>query len=104
MPAEWFLNKLRLVARRAQPIACSDCFENTGVRYEAASLGKRSDSTCLRCGSVSGFKLDKGDVELLQDQFLPISAAMRLALNESFLIKGTSLASRAACSARTFQS
>ena len=43
----------------AAVVACAECFENEGIRLDAAAIGRACTSVCPRCGSVGGAKLTK---------------------------------------------
>ena len=40
-------------------VACAECFENEGLRLDAAAIGQEHPSVCARCGTEGGAKLTK---------------------------------------------
>lgn len=50
-------------------VLCSDCFEDQGLRLDAAKIGIGEDSSCPNCGSVTGMKLDRNLIEVLAHRF-----------------------------------
>jgi hypothetical protein len=50
-------------------VLCSDCFRDRGLRHDAACLGTVDDSACLNCSSVTGRKLDRGNLNRLVHGF-----------------------------------
>jgi hypothetical protein len=52
-----------------QHLACSECFEDQGLRLDALRLGEPSDERCPRCGRTQGRKLPKRALEHLAHRF-----------------------------------
>jgi hypothetical protein len=50
-------------------VLCSDCFQDQGLRLDAAKIGMGGDSSCPNCGSVTGMKLDRKLIEILAQRF-----------------------------------
>lgn len=42
-----------------EPVACSDCFSDQGLRLGAEEIGSSDSTLCPRCGSVAGRKLSR---------------------------------------------
>jgi hypothetical protein len=53
----------------SEVVACSDCFQNEGLRLDALIGGTQNDAMCERCGSVSGNKLTRSHLEILAGRF-----------------------------------
>ena len=53
----------------ATVIACAECFENEGLRLDAAAIGRACSSDCPRCGAVGGAKLTKRLLAGLAESF-----------------------------------
>ena len=53
----------------SEPVLCSNCFRDVGLRVDAATVGFVDQSICPNCQSPSGAKLDKELVRLLADRF-----------------------------------
>jgi hypothetical protein len=51
------------------PLMCSDCFQDEGLRLCALRVGQKDLSRCLNCGSQTGLKLSKRSVALTARQF-----------------------------------
>ena len=51
------------------PVACSNCFNDCGLRLDAEAIGRVADDTCPNCGSKSGKKLAKGTLDELAYRF-----------------------------------
>jgi len=47
------------MAEVLEPVACSDCFSDQGLRLDAEEIGADDSKPCPRCGSVAGRKLPK---------------------------------------------
>ena len=43
----------------AAVVACAECFENEGLRLDAAAIGREHPSVCPRCGTEGGAKLTR---------------------------------------------
>lgn len=52
-----------------EPVLCSNCLKNEGLRREAAKFGPSTADSCLRCGTRGGSKLDRPAVEELFRRF-----------------------------------
>ena len=50
-------------------ILCSNCFQDQGLKLDAAQIGGEDSSPCTNCGSTSGSKLSRGLVEALAHRF-----------------------------------
>ena len=53
----------------ATVVACAECFENEGLRLDAAAIGREHSSVCPRCGAVGGAKLTNLSVAGLAQSF-----------------------------------
>ena len=53
----------------ATVVACTECFENEGLRLDAAAIGRACSSVCPRCGAVAGAKLTKRSLAGLAQSF-----------------------------------
>jgi len=49
--------------------ACSECFQDNGLRLDAERIGVADNSACPNCGSVTGNKLTQDLVEALAHRF-----------------------------------
>ena len=52
-----------------EPVLCSNCLKNEGLRREAAKFGPSTADSCPRCGTRTGTKLDRLAVEELFRRF-----------------------------------
>jgi hypothetical protein len=43
----------------SEPLLCSECFADQGLKLAAAQIGVQSSAACPHCGSAGGAKLDK---------------------------------------------
>lgn len=78
MRGEWLLKTFRRIALGWSPestVACSNCFEDMGLRLEAMMLGRTDQSACPRCRDAFGKKPTKNDVEELQNEFFSLATA-----------------------------
>lgn len=74
-----------------QPIACSACFHDEGLRLEAEQLGIKHGGRCPHCGSSEGAHLSLVDVKALVYRFfvwgsllrVDFGGAPRIQVNES---------------------
>ena len=53
----------------AAAVACAECFENEGLRLDAAAIGREHSSVCPRCGAIGGTKLTKRSLAGLARSF-----------------------------------
>ena len=53
----------------AAVVACAECFENEGLRLDAAAIGREHSSVCPRCGAIGGTKLTKRSLAGLARSF-----------------------------------
>jgi hypothetical protein len=51
-------------------LACSDCFNDQGLRLDAGQIGIEDSSACPRCGKTTGRKLNRDYLEILAHRFL----------------------------------
>ena len=61
-----------------QPILCSKCFLDEGLRKDASAIGVTGSSPCPNCGVTSGEKLDRHLVLVLAERFFVRGTLMRL--------------------------
>lgn len=54
---------------QSEVVACSDCFQNEGLRLDAFFGGVEDESACKRCGSPAGKKLTRAHLEILAGRF-----------------------------------
>jgi hypothetical protein len=52
-----------------EPVLCSNCFNDEGLRLSSARIGQRDMSKCQNCGSQDGMKLSRKSLALLTQQF-----------------------------------
>jgi len=52
-----------------QAVLCSECFNNQGLRLDAARIGMEQEGVCPHCRAVDGRKLDRDLVETLAFRF-----------------------------------
>lgn len=52
-----------------QAVLCSKCFNNQGLRLDAARIGVEQEAVCPQCSAVDGRKLDRDLVETLAFRF-----------------------------------
>jgi hypothetical protein len=50
-------------------VACSDCFQNEGLRLDASRGGIHDETVCARCHSQQGKKLTRVHLEILASRF-----------------------------------
>ncbi len=50
-------------------VACSECFDDEGLRMDARSMGLHDSSTCPRCEACDGKKLNRDGIEKLARSF-----------------------------------
>ena len=53
----------------AAVVACAECFENEGLRLDAAAIGREHPSVCPRCAAEGGAKLTKRSLAGLAQSF-----------------------------------
>lgn len=53
----------------SQPVACSECFDDQGLRLDAWRLGEHLDLKCPKCGTTDGRKLSEGSLSQLAHRF-----------------------------------
>jgi RES domain/Protein of unknown function (DUF2971) len=53
----------------SEVVACSDCFQNEGLRLDAYLGGEQDESACKRCRSQTGRKLTRAHLEILAGRF-----------------------------------
>ncbi len=71
-----WLGGIRSKLFRGPYLLCSECFQDAGIRREAAAQGQRFDGrACPNCHAKKGMLLDKEGVEALQLQFFSWSTA-----------------------------
>ena len=58
-------------------VACSDCFNDPGLKLEAFSLGNNNGDLCPNCSSTLGAKLSKSDLEGLSHIFFVSGSRIR---------------------------
>lgn len=61
----------------SQPLLCSNCFVDEGLRIDAAKHGLQQDGDCPNCGSPDGGKLTKIDIERLAWRFFVSGTTIR---------------------------
>ena len=59
-------------------VACSDCFQNEGLRLDALTGGIQDETVCKRCGSQAGKKLTRAHLEVLAGRFFVSGTFQRL--------------------------
>jgi hypothetical protein len=50
-------------------LLCSNCFQDKGLKLDAAQFGANDDSACPNCGSKTGRKLGKDSIAVLAKRF-----------------------------------
>ena len=50
-------------------VACAECFENEGLRLDAAAIGRGDSFVCPRCSAIGGAKLTKQSLAILAHSF-----------------------------------
>lgn len=59
------------------PLLCSDCFQDTGLRLDAARFGMRIAGPCPNCGSATGALLDRGRIRWIAHRFFVLGTLTR---------------------------
>lgn len=59
------------------PVLCSDCFRDEGLRLDAFKLGIEQDSACPNCGSTAGRKLSRDRTAHLAYRFFVRGTTLR---------------------------
>lgn len=54
---------------QSEPLVCSACFRDQGLRLDAENIGEKSDTLCPHCGTTTGAKLSKAALERLAHRF-----------------------------------
>lgn len=62
-----------------EPLACSDCFRDRGLRLEALRVGEELETSCPVCGSPTGKKLDAPRLEHIAHSFFVRGTIQRTA-------------------------
>ncbi len=70
-----------------EPILCSDCFRDEGLRRCASSMGRRDVSECANCHSRLGRKLNRRSVAHLARDFFVLGTVERLDYGAAPLIQ-----------------
>src|SRR5262245_61523267 len=68
---------LRFLAGKSGHLACSDCFQNHGLKLDAQQLGADSPKACPNCGSRTGKKLDDYWLNFLAYRFFDRGTMVR---------------------------
>ena len=71
----------------AAVVACAECFENEGLRLDAARIGREHSSTCPRCRAIGGAKLTKRSLAGLAQSFFVQGSLRRTEFGAAALIK-----------------
>jgi hypothetical protein len=58
-------------------LLCSECFQDTGLRLDAARFGMRISQPCPRCGSSTGALLDRGRLRWIAHRFFVLGTHTR---------------------------
>lgn len=66
----------KVISSMQEPVLCSDCFANFGLKQMAKKIGIDSGKTCPNCGSNNGYLLDKGSAKELFDVFFRIGTCL----------------------------
>lgn len=64
-------------ANNSQPLLCSNCFTDEGLRIDAAKCGLEQQGDCPNCKSPEGRKLTKKDIECLAWRFFVGGSTIR---------------------------
>src|SRR4051794_15935227 len=65
-------------AKTEKAVLCSECFASEGLRLDALRFGISDSSVCPNCGSLSGAKLTKVDLNGLVSRFFVWGTMVRL--------------------------
>lgn len=60
------------------PLLCSDCFQDTGLKLDAARFGLSSRQPCPHCGSLTGALLDLGRIRWVAHRFFVLGSLTKV--------------------------
>lgn len=60
------------------PLLCSNCFRDEGLRLSALQIGAQEETLCPNCNTRDGWKLDKGLIEILCQRYFVRGTLQRL--------------------------
>ncbi|TVM15891.1 RES domain-containing protein [Oceanidesulfovibrio indonesiensis] len=68
-------------------VACSNCFQDQGLKLDARQIGTQDRSNCPRCGVKDGFKLNNDDLIALAHRFFVWGSLLRVDYGAAPLIQ-----------------
>lgn len=71
----------------ADPLLCSECFRDEGLRLDARSIGLSDASVCPNCGAAVGAKLDEKRLSTLAYRFFVWGSLLRCEYGAAPLIQ-----------------
>jgi hypothetical protein len=75
------------VEKEVEPVACSDCFRDQGLRLDAKLVGLADSRTCPSCGSAAGRKLSASRLATLAYRFFVWGSLFRCEYGAAPLIQ-----------------
>ncbi|HEX8470051.1 MAG TPA: RES family NAD+ phosphorylase [Brevundimonas sp.] len=61
-----------------QPLLCSECFQDAGLRLDAERFGLSSRQPCPNCGSLTGALLDLGRIRWVAHRFFVLGSLTKV--------------------------